>query len=384
MKTVVNRKYLASLRARYQQASKQQKKYILNELCICGSYNRKYAIRLLRQSESPQSPPQRLGRKPAYHTEGVLAVLMQVYKATNLICSKRLRAALPLFLPHISTLSPEDRQLLQTISASTIDRLLKPYRQKCSKLGLSTTKPGSLLKKQIPVRTNQWDETVPGFMEADTVAHCGTSMAGSFVFTVNLVDIATGWTVQRAVWGKGQVSVFEAIKDIESTLPFPLRGFDCDNGSEFLNHHLHAYFHHRRRPVYYTRSRPYHSNDNAHIEQKNWTHIRQYLGYGRFDKQELVNMINDLYRNEMTLLLNFFIPCFKLIDKQRQGARIVKKHDLPKTPLQRLLQSRMLKAQKRRELLELSSRLDPFALQKAISQKVNNILRFASQPPSIF
>lgn len=379
MKTVVNRSYLANLRKRYQQANKQQKKYILNELCICGSYNRKYAIRLLNQSESPDSPPQRLGRKPAYHTEGVLTVLMQVYKATNLICSKRLKAALPLFLPHISTLSPEDRQLLQTISASTIDRLLKPYRQKCSKLGLATTKPGSLLKKHIPVRTNQWDESVPGFMEADTVAHCGTSMAGSFVFTVNLVDIATGWTVQRAVWGKGQLSVFDAIKDIESTLPFPLRGFDCDNGSEFLNHHLHAYFHHRRRPVYYTRSRPYHSNDNAHIEQKNWTHIRQYLGYGRFDKQELVSMINDLYRNEMALLLNFFIPCFKLIDKQRQGARIVKKHDLPKTPLERLLQSRTLKAQKCRQLLELRSSLDPFALQKSICQKVNNILRFASQ-----
>lgn len=305
---------------------------------------------------------------------------MQVYKATNLICSKRLKAALPLFLPHISTISTEDRQLLEAISASTIDRLMRPHRQKCSRLGFSTTKPGSLLKKHIPIKTNQWDESLPGFMEADTVAHCGTSMAGSFVFTVNLVDIATGWTIQRAVWGKGQTSVFEAIRDIEATLPFPLRGFDCDNGSEFLNYHLQTYFNHRRRPVCYTRSRPYHSNDNAHIEQKNWTHIRQYLGYGRFDKPELVAMLNDLYRTEMSLLLNFFIPCFKLLDKQRQGPRIVKKHDPPKTPFDRLLGSGKLKLKHRRDLLELRSRLDPFALQKSICQKVNSILHLAAKP----
>ncbi len=380
MKRAVNRPYLASLSKRYYQSTKQQKKQILDELCTRGNYNRKYAIRLLRQPAGSSVAKQPVGRKPVYQTPGVLAVLMQVYKATNLICSKRLKAALPLFLPHIKSITVEDRQLLGRVSASTIDRLLKPYRQNCGKLGLATTKPGSLLKKHIPVRTNQWNESVPGFMEADTVAHCGTSMAGSFVFTVNLVDIATGWTVQRAVWGKGQTSVFEAIRDIETTLPFPLRGFDCDNGSEFLNYHLYTYFSHRRRPVCYTRSRPYHSNDNAHIEQKNWTHIRQYLSYGRFDKPELVAMINDLYRKEMSLLLNFFIPCFKLIDKQRQGPRIIKKHDPPKTPLERLVNSGKLKPKQRRELLELRNSLDPFLLQKSICQKVNDILRFAAKP----
>lgn len=219
MKKVNNRTYISSLRKRYQNATKQQKKVILDELCTRSKYNRKYAIRLLNQADnlSPQKQP--LGRKPRYHSQGVRHVLLQVYKATNLLCSKRLKAALPLFLPYVDGISAENRQLLLSISASTIDRVLQPFRHNCGKLGLATTKPDSLLKKHIPIRTNQWDESVPEFMEADTVAHCGSSMAGSFVFTVNLVDIATGWGIQRAVWGKGQTSVFEALKEIEQVLP---------------------------------------------------------------------------------------------------------------------------------------------------------------------
>ena len=168
------------------------------------------------------------------------------------------------------------------------DRLLKPVRIQYKKRGRATTKPGTLLRKQIPLKTNQWDETRPGFVEADTVAHCGDTMAGMFAFTVDCVDIATGWTEQRAVWGKGESGVLEQIRDIEQSLPFPLLGFDCDNGSEFLNYHLLRHFTERKKPIQFTRSRAYHKDDNAHIEQKNWTHVRQWLGYDRLDNPQVV------------------------------------------------------------------------------------------------
>ena len=191
---------------------------------------------------------------------------------------------------------------------------------------------GTLLRKQIPIATNQWDETRPGFIEADTVAHCGESMMGMFAFTLDCVDIATGWTEQRAVWGKGQHGGMEELKDIERHLPFALLGFDCDNGSEFLNHHLMRHFVQRRRPVKFTRSRACHSQDNAHIEQKNWTHVRQWIGYDRLDDPRVVPLLNDLYRTQWRLFHIFFVPSVKLIDKERIGSSTIKRHDLPKTP----------------------------------------------------
>jgi hypothetical protein len=200
---------------------------------------------------------------------------------------------------------------------------MQPWRTKYSKRGLSTTKPGTILKKHIPVKTKQWDEEKPGFLEADTVAHCGDSVAGMFVYTLNCVDIATGWNQQRALWGKGEQGVLQAIQNIEKTLPFDILGFDCDNGSEFLNWHLLRYFSKRKQPIKFTRSRAYHKNDNAHIEGKNWTHIRQYLGYQRFDNIELVDLLNDLYTKEWNLYFNFFIPSVKLINKVRDGSKII-------------------------------------------------------------
>ncbi|NQW29837.1 MAG: hypothetical protein HQ472_04930 [Ignavibacteria bacterium] len=210
-----------------------------------------------------------------------------------------------------------------------------------------------------------------------TVAHGGSSASGSYAFTLNLVDIATGWTIQRALWGKGQRSCHEAIQDIETVLPFRLKGFDSDNGSEFLNYHLMSYFTDRKQPVEYTRSRPYVKNDNAHIEQKNWTHVRQYLGYQRFDHPEIVPLMNDLYSNELYLFTNFFIPSFKLLTKHREGAHVLKTHDKPKTPFQRLLDSQTLTARKRKELIKINRSLNPFQLQLRIVHKVNAILAFA-------
>src|SRR5512133_529952 len=374
------RGYLLAVYSRYHGAGSEEKSQILDEFCSSCGYNRKYAIRLLNTplAALQQEAAGRRGRRPAYQLPEICRALQLLSIASNLVCSKRLKALIPLWLPHMPEVSAETRRLLESISPATIDRLLRPWRTSHGKLGLATTKPGSLLRKHIPVKTGQWDERRPGYVEADTVAHCGTSMAGMFVFTVNLVDIATGWSAFGAVWGRGQTGVYRVIEDVERSLPFPILGFDCDNGSEFLNHHLFDYFTKRRRPVDYTRSRPYQSNDNAHIEQKNWTHVRQYFGYLRFEDPQIVPLMNDLYRSELPLLINFFLPSFKLIDKQREGARVHKLHDAPKTPYQRLSESGGLSRAQFKRLSELNATLDPFQLHRSITTKVQKILALAT------
>jgi len=376
------KEYLHEIQERYWFAPRKEQGNILDEFCrICG-YNRKYAIRILNilPKEKKLQKKKRRGRPKRYHEEHILQFLRQLWEATNLACSKRLKAMIPMWLPFYEhtydvELSSEIKQSLMTISHSTIDRLLKPFRARYGKIGLSTTKPGSILKQHIPIKVNQWDETKPGFLEADTVAHCGTSLAGMFVYTVNTVDIATGWTEQRACWGKGEYGVFQAIESIEQSIPFRLRGFDSDNGGEFLNWRLLKYLTHRKRPVQYTRSREYHKDDNAHIEGKNWTHVRQYLGYRRFDHQDYVHLLNELYTSAWRLLFNFFLPSMKLIDKQRIGSKTIKRHDTPKTPYQRVLESRYISTELKQQLREQYRSLNPFLLQRTIKQKITAIFR---------
>ena len=223
---------------------------------------------------------------------------------------------------------------------------MKSSRLKLRK-GLSGTKPGSLLKNQIPIRTDNWDINKPGFIEADTVAHCGNSLAGDFIWSITMTDILTGWTENRAVWNKGAIGVNKQVKDIENRLPFELLGFDCDNGSEFLNHHLLRYFTDRKNKVNFTRSRPYKKNDNAHVEQKNWTQVRHLFGYDRLDIKSLVEPMNDLYSNEWSLYNNFFRPSQKLIKKTKINSKYIKKYDKPKTPYERLLDSGILSEEKK-------------------------------------
>ena len=384
------REYLDAICERYRHASKKQKQIMLDEFCHVCAYNRKYAIRLLRQrlsylsrsrAEQEQSNGRRPGRPKQYDDPAIVEFLTVLWRAMNLACSKRIKAAIPYWLPSYDRpLRGRTLDLLMDISAATIDRLLRPLRSRYSKLGLATTKPGSLLKKHIPINTNQWDEHQPGYLEADTVAHCGSSMAGMFVFTLNCTDIATGWTEHRATWGKGEQGVLRAIQSIEEALPFPLLGFDCDNGSEFLNWPLLKYFADRKRPVQYTRSREYYKNDNAHVEEKNWTHVRQYLGYQRFEDERMVALMNDLYRSEWRLLMNFFLPQVKLVAKERIGSKTVKKHDKPQTPLQRLLASPNIPEQIKGRLRQQLSILNPFSLHRQVSLKIKRILRLATPP----
>lgn len=368
------RVYLEAIRKRYRRARRSDKGKILDEFCsVCG-YQRKYAIRLL--GSKPGKSPRRPGRPSQYNQPALLTVLRRLWLATDQMCSKRLVAAMPLWLPHYETrfgvLDESLRLMLTGISPASIDRLLKPIRVQHPK-GLSGTKPGTLLKNQIPIRTLHWDITLPGFMEADTVAHCGNSLAGDFVWSLTLTDILTGWTECRATWNKGSSGVLEQIKTIEKTLPFQLRGFDCDNGSEFLNHYLLRYFsEHPVKPVF-TRSRPYKKNDNAHVEQKNWTHVRQLFGYERFDNPELTNLMNALYANEWSQLQNHFYPTLKLKKKERIGARYCKQYHTPQTPYQRVMSCETVTDDIKSKLQTRHETLDPFDLKQQIDAKLRAI-----------
>jgi hypothetical protein len=372
---------------RYKKASRKRKSAILDEFCATYRCHRKHAIRLLRGFKRFIKPKfKKRGRTPLYSMESILKPLKHIWLAANLPCSKRLKVILPLWLPgYAQSFAPLPLPVLKalkTISPSTIDRLLSPTRSQYRKHGRSTTKPGTLLRKQIPIKTHQWDESRPGFLEADTVAHCGDSLSGMFAYTLDCVDIATGWTEQRAVWGKGETDTLDQIKQIEKALPFPLLGFDCDNGGEFLNYHLLRHFTKRDRTVDFTRSRAYHKDDNAHVEQKNWTHVRQWLGYQRLDDPRVVPLLNHLYSKEWRLFHNFFCPSMKLISKQRIGSKTVKRHDPPKTPYQRILESPHVLASVKNALSKQLETLNPFVLKEAMERKLRNILSPRSHSPS--
>jgi hypothetical protein len=369
------KEYLLSIKNRYVRSSKKGKKLILDEFCAVCGYNRKYACRLLSQKKSKIK--RKAGRK-AHYLEDLLKPLKELWFATDQMCSKKFAAAIPSWLPfyeaEIGGLSPHIRQQLLQISPATIDRLLKPVRIKYKLKGLSGTKPGSLLKNQIPIRTDFWDISRPGFLEADTVAHCGNSLSGEFIWSLTLTDYHSTWTENRAVWTKNAHGVISGIRDIENNLPFKILGFDSDNGSEFLNQHLWDYFADRKEDaVAFTRTRPYKKNDNAHVEQKNWTHVRQLFGYDRYDKLELVDLMNDLYKNAWGPYQNFFSPTMKLISKTRVNSKYVKKYDSPKTPYQRLLNSKDISDEKKQKLTQIYNSLNPFQLKKSIEQKLKII-----------
>ncbi len=372
------RDYVEAIFLRYKHASRKEKTTILDQFCTVCGYHRKHAIRLLRGFKRFTKPKaKKRGRPSLYHKSDITNPLKSIWLAANLPCSKRLKAILPLWLPgygqQFGAPCPDATDALLRISAATIDRVLKPVRIHYRKRGRATTKPGTLLRKHIPIKTTQWDEVRPGFLEADTVAHCGTSPAGMFAYTIDCVDIATGWSEQRAVWGKGQAGVLEQINHIEQSLPFPLLGFDCDNGSEFLNHHFLRHFTGRRQPVQFTRSRAYHKDDNAHVEQKNWTHVRQWLGYERFSDPRIVGLLNGLYTREWRLFHNFFCPSMKLIAKERVGSKTLKRHDSPKTPYQRIMESPHIGETVKHALTKQLQTLNPFSLREAMESKLKEI-----------
>jgi hypothetical protein len=373
-----------SVYLRYKRASRKEKTKILDEFCINCDYHRKHAIRLLKNYKRFTKPePKKRGAPSIYNKPSITEPLKRIWLAANLPCSKRLKVIIDLWMPgyvkEYGTLPLDVAKALYRISPPTIDRILKPLRAKYKLKGRCTTKPGTLLRKQIPIKTDQWNESKPGFVEADTVAHCGEKIEGDYANTVDLVDIATSWTEQGASWGKGEIGVLSALKDMESRIPFPVLGFDADNGGEFINHHLMRHFADRVKPVQFTRSRPYHSDDNAHVEQKNWTHVRQWFGYHRLDKRRIVDMMNDLYRSEWRLYHNFFQPSTKLIEKKVIASKVFKRYDSPKTPYERALESKHVDKSIKRSLKEQFETLNPFQLRKAIEAKMKKIFDYLNR-----
>jgi hypothetical protein len=299
-------------------------------------------------------------------------------------CGKRLKAALPLWLPFYEKrhgqLKSKVKAKVLAASAATIDRLLAPCRISLGSRGRCSTRPGTLLRSQIPIRTEHWEVSGPGFIEADTVAHCGESMAGEFCWSITATDVHTQWTETRAVPNRGQAAVAERIAQIEAALPFPILGFDTDNGGEFLNWHLVDYFGKRRVPIRFTRSRAYRKNDNARVEQKNWTHVRQLMGYGRLEGEQVAELLDELYRKEWSLFRNFFCPVMKHLRTESKGSCKRRIYDQPATPLARLKACPQANPVQIARLEQLMAGLDPFGLKEKIEQKLRAILRQQVRP----
>lgn len=366
-------------RERYARRHKEGKARLLDELCEQYGYSRKHAIRLLGDTLPPPTGHAPSGAPPRYAP--LRDVVAPIWRAAEQLCGKRLVAALPLWLPHypkhFGSLLPCQRTLLRDISAATLDRLLAAHRA-TARRGLCGTKPGSLLRTQVPIQGAVWDEHRLGFLEADSVAHCGDSLAGDFVWSLIYTDIASTWTAGRGVWNKGAAGVLAQTCDVEASMPFALLGFDFDNGGEWLNWHLLRHLQQRSQPVRVTRSRPYHKDDNAHVEQKNWMWPRQLLGYGRLGQERVVRPINVLYKEVWEPLHNFFLPSMKLRDKWREGSRWVRRHDSPQTAYQRLLASEQLGRSQRRRLRDEYEALDPFALAQRLERDLRPILQTAT------
>ena len=385
------REYFRAIYARYRQAGRKQKQVILNEFCANTGYNRKYAIRLLNGPPPGRTPPggvRRRSRSPGYGPV-VVSVMGAIWEVAGYPWSVRLKALVPLWMPWVKRrfrVSAEvERQLLR-ISARQIDRRLRERKQRLKRRRYGGTRPGVLLKHQIPVKTEAWDVRVPGFTEVDLVSHSGNRAAGEFAYSLNLTDLHTTWTETRAVLGKGESAVLEAFQDLQAALPFRLLGIDSDNGSEFINRHLARWC--WKRDIQFTRSRPYKKDDNAHIEQKNWTHVRKLLAWDRYGTPQAVEAINDLYRNELRLWMNLFQPSVKLLRKIRVGARLRRKYSEAQTPLDRVLASEAMDPRRAAELRALRQRLDPFELARTIDRKLEHISALADhclspKPPAL-
>jgi len=370
---------------RYLKADKEEKKKILDEFSLTTGYHRKSAIRKLRELQSIPHYKESVAGKHKRNRERmydsyVEVVVEQIYEALGGIGARRMH-------PHISTMlskgiefghikiDPITEMKVGAMSRSTLDRMIARVRERNAIKGISTTRPGTLLKSEIPLRVGVWEETDPGFLELDLVAHCGDNASGMFISTLNTTDIATGWFEAEPVMGKAQERILEGLQEIEKRLPSELLGIDSDNGSEFINRQLYEYC--KKKNIIFTRSRPYKKNDNAHIEQKNYTTVRQVLGYQRFDTEEVFELMLKLYRGPLRLYINFFQPSVKCIQKKRIGSKIKKVYDVAQTPYERVLAHPKIQETTKKTLMFLFESLDPFKLRKEIDDIVRKIQKLS-------
>jgi hypothetical protein len=366
---------LKKLRRRYESAGAEHKRKLLDQAQELLGYHRKAAIRVLRQPVVVRGPRIITGRPVEYAPSLLGPWLRPIWKATDYACGRRLVAMLPEWIPayeqHERRLPGEVREKLLLASGRTLDRLLEPLRVQGA--GRSLTRPGTLLRQQIPIRGSVWEEGKAGWLEVDTVALCGGSVAGEFVWMVDGVDYVTTWVELRAMWGRGQAGTLGSLQDREASLPFPLLGLDSDNGGEFLNYHVLNWLQKRRRPVFMSRSRPYKKDDNAHVEQKNWTHIRQCFGYERHDNPEVVEPMNVLVKGAYGQLLNYFHANLKLERKERKGGKVQRIYGVAQTPLARVLASADVTAPTKQRLRQHKASLNPFALKLVVDRSLKEI-----------
>lgn len=382
----------AVVAARYRKASKKDKYFMLNEFTQLTSYNRCYAAFLLRTHCKRLRVNKKIvlvgditkrnkRNRPRTYDDKVIGVLKRIWLIMDCICGKRLAPILKEVLPILENhqeieLEATSKEKLLMISAATIDRLLAPERKKKSLRARSRTKPGTLLKHQIPIRTfSQWDEHKPGFVEIDLVGHEGGDAGGDYIQTLDMTDVCTGWTETQAVKNKAQVWVFEALKQIRLHLPFELLGIDSDNGSEFINNHLYRYC--QKEQITFTRARAYRKNDNCYVEQKNYSVVRRAVGYLRYDTQEELNILNQLY-GHLRLYTNYFQPVMKLMKKTRIGSRVRKEYDKPQTPNRRVLASPYVGEESKKALREEYTKLNPAELKRQITRLQDKLRKVAT------
>ena len=365
-------------RTRYLKAGLEEKIKILDEFCQNTHYNRKYAIRILQAGHSYKIRTS-TGKKK--YIGGVLTLIVKIWELLDYPCGKRLKPMLLettnrlINFKEIPPINETVKLQLQTIGRNTLDRYLAKERQiRRLGRGRSTTRHGSLLKSSVPIRITNWNTRRIGFMEMDTVAHCGDNLNGQFIYSLDMVEIATGWSEQMAVMGKSEAGVVKAIEAIKQGLPFVLKGLDSDTGSEFINWHMVRWC--KENNLFFTRSRPYYKNDNAYVEQKNYTHIRKWLGYRRYDTVRQLEMVNDLYRNELRLFNNFFKPVMKIKRKEKINNSVCKKiYDTAQTPYQRLMNSKQIPLKAKMQLKQLYESLNLVKLKDIIALKLKRILQ---------
>jgi hypothetical protein len=369
---------LEVVRPRYLKAGRVEKQKILDEFTCATGYHRKHAIRVLKNRLPKSRRKKRTGYSTLYRGE-VVQALEQIWEIYGHLCSKRLQPFLPEAIRVLERcqeieLSAETKELLLKISSASIDRCLRSVRIQ-SPHGLGTTKPGSLLKKLIPVRTfTEWDEERPGFLEIDLVAHCGNTTEGQYLNTLTGTDLSTGWTDVTAVLHRSQEAVSEAIQRMRQRLPFPLLGIDSDNGGEFINDLLYRYC--LDQYITFTRSRPYQKNDQAHVEQKNWSVVRHTVGYDRWETEQELALLECIY-DDLRLYINFFQPSFKLIAKERIGNKTIKRYDTAKTPYQRVLERKDISLEAKARLMNLYLQLNPAELRRQIDQNIAKLWKLS-------
>lgn len=378
MSTMSKREYLIQLRKKYWRAGKLQKTQLLNDCCDFTGYHRKAALRVIHRPLPAKWKRPRPREK--YYDQLVVDAVIKLWRAANEICAERLQPFIPALASKLVdcgglTVDLVTYWKLLEISLITVKRIIgKAKRRSTIKLG-GTTKPGSLLKSHIAIRCGPWTEDEPGWCETDTVDHSGGDISGEFIYSLDLVDICTGWSEQAAIWGKGELATKEQIDAIRKRLPFQLKGLDPDNGSEFINWQLHRYC--QKNNITLTRCRPYHKNDQAHVEQKNYTAIRQLVGWSRLDRREQLTILNDLYSRKWRLYLNFFQPTMKLKEKIKdtQTGKVKKHYYEAKTPYQRLMGHTKIDTQTKAMLQSIYQSLNPLQLQKEIKHQLELLKR---------